>query len=71
LFFRLLRRLPVVGFAIHLLETENDKQLALLAANVVSAVFLGTVFFGSWVLLPVLYAAVAIVASAIFLATRG
>lgn len=68
---RFLRRLPIVGFAIHLFETENSKGLALLAANIAGYTFLGTVFFGFWFLLPILYGAVALAVTVILLATRG
>ena len=68
---RALRRLPIVGFAIRLLEAENDRALALLAGNVAGYVFLGTISFGSWFLMPVIYVAIALAAVSILLATRG
>lgn len=68
---RIMPRLPIVNFGIRLLEAENDKALALLAANVAGYVLLGTVAFGSWFLMPVIYVAVALAAVSILLATRG
>jgi hypothetical protein len=63
----LLRRVPVVGFAIPALETENNREFALLAANDVMAATIGTILFGFALLLPGLHSA----ALTILLAPRG
>jgi hypothetical protein len=68
---RILRRLPLVGYAMRLLEAENYKELGLFGANMLMAVILTVGLFGFPVFITVMHAAVLLAASFIYLATRG
>lgn len=71
LFERILRRIPLVGYAMRLLETENFKELALFFANILATAILLVGAFGFPALIIILYVAVALAASFILLATLG
>jgi len=71
LFERILRRIPLVGYAMRLLETENFKELALFLANILATAILLVGAFGFPALIIILYVAVALAASFILLATLG
>ena len=68
---RILRRLPLVGYAMRLLEAENYKELGLFGTNMLMAVILAVGLFGFPVFITIMHAAVLLAASFIFLATRS
>jgi hypothetical protein len=65
----ILRRVPFVGYAMRLFETQNFKELALFGANVLGTAVLLVGAFGFPALILILYVAVALAASFILLAT--
>lgn len=68
---RILRRIPPVGYAMRLLETENFKELALFLANLLATAVLLVGVFGFPALITIMYVAVTLAASFILLATLG
>ena len=68
---RILMRVPLVGYAMRLLETANFKELALFGANVLASAVLLVGAFGYPALIMIAYVAVALAASCILLATLG
>lgn len=67
----LLRRLPLVGYAIHLFETERFDRLAVLGLNVVMTAALVVLVWGYEGFVVVLYTLLILAASLILLATQA
>ena len=70
-FSRVLRALPVVGYAIRCLEEHRHKELSLLGGNVLMALAVGVLAFGLPFLITVALAAAALVGLIILSATTG
>ena len=68
---RILRRLPILGFAIRCAESGEFGRLAVLGLNVVMAVVLLVLWFGWPAFITIILAMTGLVATLILLATRG
>jgi len=68
---KLLKRIPVVGYAIRCLENEQHGQIALLAGNIFMAALLAVLIWGYPAFITIVLSVVAVTSALILLATRG